>query len=295
MNKENFLALIKDIDSLKNNESLLLFIWELYFLLDYWIDESEEFHLESSFNSNELEKIVKVIQVFKFDKMNGEKLIKMFNLKPLRKHLSLLNQRQGSNFNLDCIDKISKMDIWNKKDNDFFSLNFDFDIDKSKIEKVSVYFNTDCRIFGKIFGVSFFQEEKFQENLELIGIDLSSDGKIFLKTYRQYDGNIEDYAGRNGKEKKMIINKLDKLGSRFNYHFMLLLDKVEVGKKRWKFGGCYLYCENNDILALTGKDFKLTTGQRKLFDFTKGLIKKHHRRLSFFVLKPEDVLEIYFL
>jgi hypothetical protein len=292
MKKHDFLIFIKNIDSLRNNKDLAVFITETYGLLDYWGKASSSYHIESSFNSREQEKIVKIIQVFKF---KGSALRRILDLSPLRAYLKLINQRQKARFKLTLIEKLSKINIYTKRDNDFLSINFDFDIARNQIVKISLYFNPEIETFKAVFGEFIPQPIEFQQNLELVGVDLLPNEKIFLKTYRHYKDNIQLGYRKANLGEQGIVAEVEQLGMKLRYPFLLFLDKIELGKQRWKFGGCYLYCENNKILDLEMQNFKFTALQKKFFQNIKKMLNLNHFRISFFVIKPKQVVEIYFL
>lgn len=248
-------------------------------------------HIESSYNSRDLDRIIKITHIYHFKNKRLIILADLIRSNLLAAFLKEINKAQKTNFNTEFFENIFQVPVHTNKKNDAVTINFDYDTKNFKIIKVSIFFNPKIDFFKKIFyKFPINGRRNAKKQWEFIGIDFLKENGIALKIYNKYKALPGKFALPSEERKVKEIFHIIK--NYCNPDSILLMEKSNLGEKKFIFGGCYLYYDSrNNIFDVS----MIKNNFAKLNKFFKKFIADSGEfNVNFFVIKPQKTIEIYF-
>jgi len=261
--------------------------------------EKIKHEIESSFNSKEKLKLIKLTHIYSLTYPKN-RIIRAQDFIKIKEFLIFLeNVKEKTNFHLDIslIKKIINLPLSPilKKEKKFV-VNLDFK--GGKIMKMSLAFNPkSLSKLLKFFSEDFSILPKIKKkSLAFVNIDFYPNNNAKLKFYYFYEisNNLEKLIIFRKIKSLSIIKTLNLLlNSKFPKNYIYVMEKLE--KNRLRFGGIYFCFSKKDKIKL--RDFlalKLPLNWKIFLIHLNHLNLISKFNITFFAFKPRNMIEIYF-
>jgi hypothetical protein len=247
-------------------------------------------HIESSFNSADMLSLIKVVNIFRYPEFSGQKNCKdLINYKYVLNLVKKINKTFKVNFNIKALNYIFSIPLSSGRKNDGIVFSFDLNLLSNQFSKISLHINPS-EISQVIKITQFLKIKKINKiylnlkNLEFVGFDFYSDGKMLIKPYQE----IQSLPINLNKEEREMFYQIDKLRKKKIYLIMS------------KFDNSLPLLEKNiyiDWRGLNYMDFFKLTASSTLKSYRPFLERIKPYIIKFqiiFVAFKKEKIEIYF-
>lgn len=211
------------------------------------------YHIETSFNSEEKLRSIKIAHIFRYpiflDEKNSQNFIKD-NL--LLNFVKKINKNQRCDFNLSAFKFILSIPLSSGNKNDVIVFYADFNLYHNNFSKISVHLNPSKNAlpmainqflqFLKIKNNISIPLSVFLKNLDFLGFDFYPTSECQLKIYRREKKLPENLSKKNKKLFYQIISQINKIN--LNERTILLMNKFNNKGVSLVRPDVYIYCEN---------------------------------------------------
>jgi len=247
---------------------------------------NSEYHMESSFDSQNKTSLLKAIHIFRYSKdYQKQRFEDLINFKSIKRLINNINRISGSGYNHGILTLLSGVLLSCGNKNDIIVFYVDYNLFTHKLDKISIHMKpaeeSGVRKIARFLKVENLNATFHSlKDLEFIGIDFCPDGGYIFKTYQNLKvTDFKLYPDIKNDHSDLLRNK--------NIKSCLLMTRFNVNYTSSK--NIYFYCEDIDCNQIL--DFYSAGHYGNFIKEVKPIVKNFFINWVSF---KENKMEIYF-